>query len=329
VRTARQVLRWAIPGWCMIGFFYFFLIVRAAFLSISMKIGSALGVDQLAKTGTVRTLGGELLLDPSMLVLVFGGLGLASGFVISQLYFWAHWRVTRIPFVPGAICPSDRGGDVLLAVDGLADTVRGELRLPLHATPTQIAWIWALFKHRPFSYLVSRLYIIDPSETAQTTRALELKYQENWYTALVVWYLAIARNGARDQLAGDLHHLLDIYHAIGCVRVGLVLAYPCYAIYEIIFNPTHPFAKIGASWILAVLAATGLGACLLHKGLTSNYRRTCYELMHLMQFTIQATWNADPGVFMARTGNPWWRRLAGMLSLWRTSRQDQEPAHAR
>jgi len=102
--TARQVIRWALPGWIAILFWTGFIAVNTLLHSQSQTI--CLGILQKVND----------------LLLPLVGIAIPLGFIIYQLYHCVYWDV-EVPYLFGGrfINPGDRGRAILKHVEGHVD----------------------------------------------------------------------------------------------------------------------------------------------------------------------------------------------------------------
>lgn len=193
--TARQVLRWAIPGWLLPIFALTFVSVRF------ILHGHVLTITDFAQGdyGTMLTF-----------LTLLAGLGVPIGYLVHQVYHWIYWRVP----LPLLKRPEDRGYSVLkdsrtdwqtlvgYSVDEGARLERGrEIRIG--------KW---------------RLYIKD--------RPVLERYEHNWRLATIAFYF-IAQQTKAEIVAKQVETLADIYHSLGATLVSLWLGYFFYLVYDL------------------------------------------------------------------------------------------------
>jgi hypothetical protein len=221
--TARQVLRWAIPGWLL-----------SVFASMFMTVRFVLSGHTLTVTDFAGRNYGTLL----SLLTILAGLGIPIGYFVYQIYFWIYWSVP-IPFLKS---PADRGHSILkdcpadwaqLVGYSLDDEVRFEQG--------------TLFRIGPF-----QLHIKDRNFLA--------RYQHNWLLSDFVWYRTIILNGA-EMLEKRVIFLTDTYHSLGASLVSLWIAFALYVTYDIAMH-REPIAQGCWVYAWSILVNLGLLALL-------------------------------------------------------------------
>lgn len=122
MNTARQAIRWTIPGWL----FFLFLLV---FDGVALVFGHR---PMLWKT---------VVAEPNLSI-ALAAAGLPTGYLIFQVYFWVYW-VFPFPKLLGLQLPRDRGRMILKDVTdvNLRDMVGRALDMTTPETPTKRWWI--------------------------------------------------------------------------------------------------------------------------------------------------------------------------------------------
>jgi hypothetical protein len=222
--TARQVIRWALPGWVGFLFWISFVAVNALLLAQSHQIY----LDILGKVND--------------LLLPLGAASIPIGFLIYQFYYWSYWYLPIPSLAKRNIAdPKDRGREILSAVKEHVDF--GPIFFK-HLTPTPET---AFKEWGPIYY-----------KSAQTMA----EYRENWHLADSVWYLTLTddryKNTAeflekRNQFLGDIYHSLGAcYHALTCAYVLYLLTFLYISVHEIVVFLSGPAPKFSVD-ILAII----------------------------------------------------------------------------
>src|SRR5574341_655890 len=102
--TARQIVRWALPGWMAVLFW-------TGFIAVNMLIH-----------GQGQPIYIAVLKKMSDLVIPLGVAAIPLGFITYQVYYWMYWYVP-IPSIARRkfIDPVDRGREILSGVKGQID----------------------------------------------------------------------------------------------------------------------------------------------------------------------------------------------------------------
>lgn len=196
--TARQILRWAIPGWHLWLFAFFFIAVRFALSGLILTL-----------TDFASHHFGEVL----SFLTILAGLGIPIGFLIYQIYFWIYWSLA-LPVK----CPEDRGYSILK--DCTLDwkqLVGYDIDADAHQSPGKV------------------IFRLGPLLLTLKTRGLLHQYQHNWLLADFVWYRVLLLNDAT-WLEDRATVLTDIYHSLGSSLVSLWLSYAIYFAYDVIMH---------------------------------------------------------------------------------------------
>jgi len=195
--TARQILRWAIPGWHLWLFILLFIAVRF------VLSGYILTLTDFASRNF-----GELL----SFLTILAGLGIPIGFLIYQIYFWIYWNLP-LPVKN----PDDRGYTILKDCSLEWKKLVGyDIDSDAHLNPGKSIQLG------PFRFAIK-------------TRDLLHRYQHNWLLADFAWYQTLVLNDAK-WLDDRTTVLVDIYHSLGASLVSLWLGYGIYFIYDVIMH---------------------------------------------------------------------------------------------
>ncbi len=188
--TARQVIRWALPGWVILFFLALFLSVNQLFF----------GLDRLVFF--------QLISEMKDLLLELAAIAVPLGFIMYQIYYWIYWYAP-VPYIIGkfVFSPGDRGNEIL-------SSVANHPRFPelFESTVSQT---------NRSVYAKNRWYSLKNSEVMSA-------YRTNWELSDSVWYLALS-NKRFEQIVEPLEKrnqfLTDIYHSLGVSYTALVLAF--------------------------------------------------------------------------------------------------------
>lgn len=196
--SARQIVRWALPGWMMLLFWMVFITITATLHESKVSLYW------------------ETLSYTQALLVPLGAAAIPMGFIIYQIYYWVYWYVP-IPSIArkNFADPVDRGREILSGVRRQVD-FKIVFDNPLVETESTafskpIPWI-------PFSF--------------KSVKTMTL-YRKNWHLAESAWYLALSderyKNTAeflekRNQFLGD------IYHSLGACYNALFIAYLFYLV---------------------------------------------------------------------------------------------------
>jgi hypothetical protein len=173
MKSARQVLRWGIPGWL-------FLLFSLIFWGIRSICDGSFSTWLISVTSLQRTL-------------VATGLAIPFGFLIFQVYWRIHWW--DFPF---NIVHHDKGYKVLKDAHIDFEKVVG---IPLDTISTRAKRRRILFPFFVLNFLEDK-----PTDIVQ-------RYQQNWYLADFAWYDTIRRHKLefledRAIFLGDVYHSL-------------------------------------------------------------------------------------------------------------------------
>ncbi len=196
--TARQVIRWALPGWIALLFWTGFIAVNTALHGQNQMIYLS------------------ILKGVSDFLLPLAAIAIPVGFVIYQLYYWVYWYAP-VPSLFGRkfIDPVDRGKEILDAVKDQVDFKQIFDDPLLKDIPER-----AFEKRGRFYYKSTRIMA---------------QYRKNWHLSDSAWYLALSderyKNTAeflekRNQLLGDIYHSLGAcYYAVTLAFLGYSLVF--------------------------------------------------------------------------------------------------------
>jgi hypothetical protein len=205
MESARQVIRWTIPGWL-------FVLLLFVFDGVRLLL-------------RLRPVFWEAVEANMNLTVAFVAAGLPIGFLIYQVYFWEYW-VFPFPTMFGLGQPRDRGKDILRdVVDMDLEQMAGNGRALDRETPDVATKWWGT------SFLQVG-GIKDPK--------IMKRYRHNWLLQNFVWRKTLIENDA-ESLDETAVHYSDIYHSLGASRWSLVLAFflhtSAYIYIELVMHP--------------------------------------------------------------------------------------------
>ncbi len=206
--SARQVIRWSMPGWVFLFWLGVFQIIQNIFLVGS--ISAALEYSALSQLSTGAA------------AIVIGS-GVPLGFLIYQLYYHAYDQ-----WMPLSLAPQDRGGDIIRC---LPSDVQTKLRAyePMLDTdemcePSAIPLLPLIFGPDL------------PRLKAQfRNRAGKKHYRKNRQVnfEVVRFYLTVISTELKSEsFRQEYTNLSDIYHAIGASRMALICSFVMYVSYN-------------------------------------------------------------------------------------------------
>lgn len=195
--SARQALRWTIPGWLFILFIFLFEGMRMLF-------------------GAPSALWLAVATDGRLLLGILAG-GLPIGFVIYQIYFWVYW-VVKFPEILGLGHPLDRSWPILKDVIDELDLKQMAGREWRKAPET-----------------ATRETEFGPLRIRFKDRKVMENYRDNWLVVNFLWHKLIAENQLQslENTAMTLH---DIYHCLGTARYSVSLSFGFHTFATIVCN---------------------------------------------------------------------------------------------
>jgi len=228
--SARQVIRWAIPGWLMICFVSLFISIR-----------------NLLVEGSLTKAMERIQITPAS-VAVLAGISIPLGYVIFQLYYFFYLR-----FFPFRFVSVDRGWLVLSSIPNINSYLKRKGGC-IFIQPFKYRRVWPdvdkLKSKTPKSKFLKILIMIlrlfwDPLRAKSRNRknVLELEptmrniariYREHWQLAQIVWFESLKEHlSTKEYLQQDLRTTFDIFHSIGASRWALEIALTFYLVYEL------------------------------------------------------------------------------------------------
>ena len=209
MNTARQIIRWAIPGWLTIMFFISFVV-------ITLLVNSEW--DQLTFVET------SFLSHFIGVFIPIGIIAIPFGFVIFQLYYWMYWHAPVPSFAQRFIFSNDRARDILGDVED-----HPVIKRKFHREIVKGADV-AYERGKPF----------------RSSKIMD-NYRENWSLLESIWYYCLNKSkyeNVKNYLEVRVQCLSDIYHSLGASMVSLVGAYTLFLVwffsnYDLIHNIWH------------------------------------------------------------------------------------------
>jgi hypothetical protein len=202
--TARQIIRWSVPGWV----FFLFLFM---FDGVTLIFGQRPALWEAVKA------------NKDLLVAITAA-GLPIGFLLSQVYSWVYW-VFPFPAIVGVGTPHDRARDILRDVMDDIDweEMLGVGRVLDKQTPLT-----------PTRWLKTRFITIGVKDPATMVR-----YRYNWLLQEFLWQKTLLENDA-EWLDETAAHYSDIYDSLGTTRWSLVLAFLVHTLRHVYLTPGQP-----------------------------------------------------------------------------------------
>lgn len=200
VDSARQIIRWAMPGWTATSLFAGMMLVAYVVHGQSHAHVTFHGVPIYL----------YLTRQYKLLLALVGAASIPAGFVIYQIYYWAYWFAPFPALRKNPILnPFDRGRQILGSLEGAPSLHRVfDRRLNTEAlTP---------YKTHDYAYFLKL-----------KSASVMTKFRENWNLAESMWYMALAdeaRWGKSAELLERRNQMLgDIYHSLGANMVAVSL----------------------------------------------------------------------------------------------------------
>jgi hypothetical protein len=251
MNTARQVVRWTIPG------AVFFLMLGIFQLATSFLDGRSLAF--LVRGGLLQ----EIQVVDALLLVVAG---LPVGFLIYQIYHLQYGSIAR----PGHIVSRDRGAEVLSSLpdDAVRQLVeRAGLLWAVAEQPLEVRRCLlgnesGFGTYDPTRQMASRqlrslVLRLEPKSlrTKAGRKAYRFRQRTNWHLVLLLMDIASMERGftqIRDEYTGTS----DIFHSLGATRAAVLMAYTVYVPYRLLFHAGLTMPQLLVS-IAAVTMLTG------------------------------------------------------------------------
>ena len=198
--TARQILRWGIPGWLCISAFLAYWVVMLRFARI-------VHIYDLVCDIQTKGIGIET-------AAVLGALGIPLGYLIYQLYYFSYGNV----WIPFDISSLDRG---LLVLSGLPPRTIARIRRETGST-SKLAVMTEPLNFPLFEFPFYRLK--KKHRNKEGRREYEANLSTNW--EILRYYLThIGVAVGTPDVGKEFATLSDIYHSLGASRMALFIAW--------------------------------------------------------------------------------------------------------
>lgn len=267
--TARQVVRWSIPGWV-------FLLMLAVLQALTWLI-------QGSSTAMILSAGAPLLTPAGVAAVVTAGVPL--GFILYQIYYSWYGKVLPFGFVN-----RDRGAEILLAVtpsvrDNLC-TIEGKVP-DLEEMSERIG---------PFLLPYPFRRLKPAFRNSAGKGRFERKVHDNW-DLIRFWLHRICFISGADQLRSEVTTLSDIYHAVGAARTALFLSCVLHFSFNVMVAQTIPLPLWRS--VTAVLAPYALALWLFRV-----FERTRTSALNSLLSMLTLVFQTFPTRVLATTEMP-------------------------
>lgn len=207
-RSANQVLRWGMAGWCLMvelgGFFALYKIILAGDKPFTLVQGRI-----------------PVLADPGLMTVVFAAIGVPLGYFIYQLYYFLFWTVPlskedppERPLIERLIERCSRSKQLDKELQGLYD-----------------AWANVVCRGR-FSRKGDKLWVrfaAWPFAGGKRTPREVMGFRSRWALSRSAWLHALSQGGADHvgtALAGErFEYLTSMFDGLGAIMVANWLAF--------------------------------------------------------------------------------------------------------
>jgi hypothetical protein len=166
------------------------------------------------------------------------GAGVPLGFLIYQLYYEAfdNW-------MPLSLAPQDRGGDILRCLpDQVKEKLKAydsKLNFEEKCEPSKIMFLSLIF--------TSNLRRLKPEFRNHAGKDFYRETRQNNFEIIRFYLSIISMESHTDSFKNEYTNLSDIYNSIGAARMGLVLSFILYFLYNIL-SPIHRHALASVYW---------------------------------------------------------------------------------
>lgn len=219
--TARQVIRWAIPGWSFLIFIALFLLARGTILTGTRLLDISTWYRDPAVRFVIEHVAPES-------AAVLGALGVPLGFLLYQVYFWGYWRGRGF----GRTEPQDKGWEIIRDLD--VDW-RDRLGLQQDELPQQCL-------------ILKEFKLLRPSNIAR-------QLLRNWHVSQSLLAITLDENEA-EGTRRSIEYLTDVYHSVGTARMSLFSAFffvylpmvakdiwSTFRTLGLVFDPSSPYLR--------------------------------------------------------------------------------------
>jgi len=216
--TARQVIRWAVPGYSLFLIIGLFALIRFAFLHGTAALDLTAFFDW-----PDHAFFAEYILP--QVVLVVAGAGVPVGFLIYQVYFVGYWR--GLGFLRTK--PQDKGWAILEGI--------------------RIDWRDA------FGSGVKPPEPCDIKPRLLRSSATARQLLHNWHLAQSVLCIAVDKAASKG-LRENIQYLTDVYHSVGTTRWSLMIGFGLYLCVAVSRDIPTVFGVLSLSALPGGLLAT-------------------------------------------------------------------------
>ncbi|MBM3130389.1 MAG: hypothetical protein FJ009_17395 [Chloroflexi bacterium] len=280
--TARQIIRWSIPGWC----FFILLTLFIALGSVIAAIPTGKIIDFTFKEFSTNL--GSTFLNATFGILL-GFAGIPIGYLLYQFHFIRHWRGLPIPFI-GWTVSEDRGSEILQGVTLTQREIASGLRKDLETIPRSKIWRSEDipvpgFVHFLLALFVPTVHYIPKDRCVEegrklTSREIAERLEHNWAVALTIWYRsAVLPSGAVDR---QVTYMFDIYHSQGAIASTVWVAFVFASLYQVFVQRN----ELGNA-LLVILIVNLLITLFVFKVMTGLRHGIWREIKYIMNQTIK------------------------------------------
>lgn len=281
--TARQLIRWGLPGWLLI-------LYVVLYIAIGFIFHGRLEDLSLQESRFFFQTGESLL--------TLGALAIPGGFIIYQIYYATYWHFPLPFFLHSLNDPGDRGLDILKKVQETDWRVilNDGLQYPPNTSVD-------FYNQAPLSETIDDeygAYQLKYFGIRFKDRRIMSRYQHNWDFKDTVWYLCLLNLG-NDEIAKFLQHrlqfLADIYHSLGACQITVGLSCAFY-LFLILLKPdafldTERGADSVLATVIAVILITGASYFLFRQGRQDSYGTLAALQRNVINYVVSDKKNVE------------------------------------
>ena len=224
--SARQVIRWSMPGWLFLFWLAVFQIIQNVYVFGSVAAAMRQSALSQLTTGSAA---------------VIIGAGVPLGFLIYQLYYYTHDHL-----MPLSLAPADRGGDILRSLPSIPEELKAyEPELDIEEMCEEV-------NVRLLSPVVGGLRRLKSDFRDEKGRKRYLRNRLVNFEVVRFYFAVISTELRDDSFRQEYRNLSDIYNAIGASSTALVCSFALYLFYNLL-SSSHRADLLG--WPLAVNAS--------------------------------------------------------------------------
>jgi hypothetical protein len=221
--TARQVIRWSIPGWI--------LILAIACLEVLTLLAQGQSLQSIAMSTSLH----ELSAAAVALVITAG---IPIGFILYQVYYSMYGKVLLFNLVN-----RDRGAEIL-------ESLPEHVRMKLLIVGDRSADLEKMYEEIGTFIMPNPLRRLQRQYRGKKgRRRYESKVQANW-DVVRFWLSYLCIRHDTEPVKQEVTNLADIYHAIGATRTALFAACIFHFVYNVGFTATSWFLSGRTIWAL-------------------------------------------------------------------------------